>query len=481
MSLIGDVEHGFSAVINGVEQVGKDVESLVGHAMGDLASLGIGSFGDMAAFVRWLLELGEDPVSVISALAARAASLGGDVGPVLSEVAAGVLSQGLQSFCTQVLTQAVAPIIGTLTAQITRGDQVAAVHQTTLNTMHSRLTALTTGTTGAGAWQGASPDAMLVSFGEIAPFLSQLGDQIEHNGQQASLNRTFIQILEGIGVLAAGMVVLDVLLLIVEGVIALFGLLIGPGDILIVGGEALLDAGMVAAEIEILLTLLGTDALLWLLGTLLIYAISHPWNLSTTTGTSTTTKNTVGGVTVVQMYNNPALNPEQAKLLKDLQKWLNDHGITVPEAWLKYLIGLIGTTGASIAVTRAMILCLSQKGYFDAAYAGVWNKIVTQLEPDDLQGAWKDGCGMKVTKGGRDWIHWDKVSNAYDGLQKFLKSNPNAPEPLQAAIQATLSYVNEVIDRSCNRNKNQWKDQARGPFWQVLLEQSGCANAGAGK
>ncbi|MBA2285551.1 MAG: hypothetical protein H0W02_08720 [Ktedonobacteraceae bacterium] len=143
MSLIGDVEHGFSAVINGVEQVGKDVESLVGHAMGDLASLGIGSFGDMAAFVRWLLELGEDPVSVISALATRAASLGGDVGPVLSEVAAGVLSQGLQGFCTKVLTQAVAPIIGTLTAQMTRGDQVAAVHQTTLSTMQSRLTALT--------------------------------------------------------------------------------------------------------------------------------------------------------------------------------------------------------------------------------------------------------------------------------------------------------------------------------------------------
>ncbi|MEO6891985.1 MAG: hypothetical protein ABI456_20415, partial [Ktedonobacteraceae bacterium] len=120
----------------------------------------------------------------------------------------------------------------------------------------------------------------LVSFGEIAPFLSQLGDQIEHNGQQASLNRTFIQILEGIGVLAAGMVVLDVLLLIVEGVIALFGLLTGPGDILIVGGEALLDAGMVAAEIDILLTLLGADALLWLLGTLLIYAISHPIGVS---------------------------------------------------------------------------------------------------------------------------------------------------------------------------------------------------------
>lgn len=40
---------------------------------------------------------------------------------------------------------------------------------------------------------------------------------------------------------------------------------------------------MVAAEIEILLTLLGADALLWLLGTLLIYAISHPISLPTHT------------------------------------------------------------------------------------------------------------------------------------------------------------------------------------------------------
>ena len=44
---LGEIGSGFSAVINGVEHVAQDAESLVSKATGDLELLGIGTFGRM--------------------------------------------------------------------------------------------------------------------------------------------------------------------------------------------------------------------------------------------------------------------------------------------------------------------------------------------------------------------------------------------------------------------------------------------------
>jgi hypothetical protein len=126
---------GFSAVINGIEHVAGDMGTLVDHAVNELASLGIGSFSGMEAFIQFLIQLGEDPVHVISALAAHILQYGGEVPSVLEDLASGVLSRGLTGYFTLKTNQALSPVRDALNQQTTRGNQIAELHQTTISTM----------------------------------------------------------------------------------------------------------------------------------------------------------------------------------------------------------------------------------------------------------------------------------------------------------------------------------------------------------
>lgn len=265
---------GFSAVINGVEHVAEDIGTLVGHAANELASAGIGAFSGMEAFIQFLIQLGEDPVQVISALAGHIIQYGGEVRSVLGDVSSGVLSHGLNGYFTLKTNQALSPVRDALSQQITRGNQIAELHQTTINTMRGRFNTLTAGASVPGAtWQGEGADAMITSFEEISQVLSQLSDQIQHNGQQAILNRTFLQVLEFTGELAAGMAVLDILLVIASCVIVVFT----EGTAAPVA--ILIDGGLLALEMDILLDILAVEALAWLIGTLAIYVVNHPIQL----------------------------------------------------------------------------------------------------------------------------------------------------------------------------------------------------------
>ena len=273
----------FSAVINGVEHVFDDMEHLVGKAVGELESLGIASFGGMGEFIHFLISIGEDPVHAISRLVAHISRFGGDVIHVLEETAHGVMTYGVTKFFEMKATQALAPIKDALSQQRARGSQVAAVHQTTLKTMQAKLDALTTGNTTSGeAWLGLGMDEMKISFANISQFIEELNDQIQHDSHQATLNHTFLMILEGIGVIAFGIAVVDVLLLIAS-CITIAGVTVGTagaGDVVAVPLITVAWGGLLTAEVEFLLTLVAADALIWLIGTILIYVINH----TTTTG-----------------------------------------------------------------------------------------------------------------------------------------------------------------------------------------------------
>lgn len=273
----------FSAIINGVEHVANDMEQLVGHAVGELESLGIATFGGMSEFIHFLISMGEDPVHVISTLVSHISRFGGDVVQVLEETAHGVMTYGITKFFEMKATQALAPVKDALNQQTTRGSQVAAVHQTTIKTMQTKLDALTASNTTSGmAWQGASVSQMNASFADISQFLNQLNDQIQHDSQQATLNRTFLQILEIIGGLAIGLAVLDILLLIASCItitVVTVGTA-GVGDAVAVPLVTVAWGGLLTSELEFLLALVGADALIWLIGTIAIYVISHPISIN---------------------------------------------------------------------------------------------------------------------------------------------------------------------------------------------------------
>jgi uncharacterized protein YukE len=234
----------------------EDTGNPLDHAITTLASSGIGTFSGMEAFIQFLIQLGEDPVQVISALAAHILQYGGEVRSVLEDLASGVLSHGLTGYFTLKTNQALSPVRDALNQQITRGNQIAELHQTTITTMRGKLNTLTTSASVPGAtWQGESADAMINSFEGLSQFLSQLSDQIQHNGQQAMLNRTFLQVLEFTGALAGAMTVLDILLVIASGIIVVStGGIAAPVALLV-------DGGLIALETDILLAILAADAL----------------------------------------------------------------------------------------------------------------------------------------------------------------------------------------------------------------------------
>ncbi len=314
--LLDNIGNDVSAVINGVEHIAQDFGKLVEQAASDLASLGVGMFGGMEEFIQFLIHLGEDPVHVISRLWSHIVSYGGEAASVLEETAHGVLTYGLIGFCTHKANQAVAPVKNALNEQTHRGKQIADLHQDTLTTMQNKLTLLTTSGSAANlsmTWQGAGADAMTTSFGDISQLINQLNDQIHNNNQQAVLNNAFIQGLEFTGAVAIGMAVLDILLIIVNAII-LIGSAAFAGVGVVAGAaiDALLDASVLALELEILAALVAADALLWLMGTLLIYSISIVQDIHTNIVYSTTKETPNGEEIRVRKLKN-----REVKNLKD--------------------------------------------------------------------------------------------------------------------------------------------------------------------
>jgi hypothetical protein len=121
MGHLDGTDHTFSAIINGVEHFAGDMGTLVEHSVSELSSLGIGSSGSISWLVQHLIELGEDPVFVITKLSMRISSLGGDVASTLEEVVYGVMVYGLQGFAQRKVQQAIEPLQGTLRRSTAQG------------------------------------------------------------------------------------------------------------------------------------------------------------------------------------------------------------------------------------------------------------------------------------------------------------------------------------------------------------------------
>jgi hypothetical protein len=268
MGLWGDIEHGFSAVIGGVEHIAGDIGSLVDKALNELETLGIGASAAISWLVKFLIEAGEDPVAVISQLSGRISSLGGDPFSTLEQLAEGIMTYGLTGFAQKKVNEALAPLRDTLSKSTAQSQAIANVHQTTLSTMKIRLDALQTGGN-TTAWQGLSVQAMNTSFDNISVTLNSLTAPMDAGGAQAALNYACEQALQDI--LVVGEVVL-VCEIIVTAILTVAGLAADG-----VGALVGLGAGveLMEATLELLMFLIGADLAIWLLGTIAIYVVDH--------------------------------------------------------------------------------------------------------------------------------------------------------------------------------------------------------------
>jgi hypothetical protein len=192
--------------------------------------------------------------------------MGGEIGGTLEELASGIMTYGLMGFAQKKVNQAIAPLGEALGQSTNRSQAVANVHQTTLRTMQAKLDLLKTGDTPGGAWQGQSVVSMQASFTTISRGINGLTVPLEGDGAQARLNQICEQALVDIVVVGAIVVVLEI---IVTAIVAVAGIETGPGELVILGG----GGALIAETLEVIVFLIGADLLIWLLGTLAIYAI----------------------------------------------------------------------------------------------------------------------------------------------------------------------------------------------------------------
>lgn len=393
MDLLGDIEHGFSATINGVEHFGKSLESLVEHTASELESIGIAVWGDIRWLVEFLIKEGEDPVHVLSRIQSHISSIGGDVMGTLEQLANGVMNYGLTGFLRHELEGVLSPIKETLNKSTLQGQAIADVHTTTISTMQAKIDLLKTGSGTGTSWQGSSADEMSLSLGSISDKLNLLSDPISGDGAQATLNQICIAALDGILVVAIAMAIVDILLLIASAIVTMTGV----GAIVAAG----VDAGVLAAELEIILALIAADALAWILGTLGIYlyhAFSHP-------ATSTTQANSTATTIPQDWANSPAID----KWRENLKNALKAKGLTDAQ--------IIAALASAAAVVKAMECNGYTAKEIDAvmnSWADMYNPNTKQLRKSAVKGSFWFILALLVKK-----------ETGYDLIDKLTLPDPN--------------------------------------------------------
>ncbi|HEY7414177.1 MAG TPA: hypothetical protein VH593_03225 [Ktedonobacteraceae bacterium] len=504
--LLGDIEGGFSAVINGVEHTATDLESLVSKAGSELESLGIAMTGEVSWLVKWLIQAGEDPVSVISQLSARITKMGGDVVGTLEQLASGIMSDGLMGFAQKKVRQALTPMQEALQKNSAQGPTIAQLHQTTLTTMQTRLNVLTTQGNGTGmAWQGPSADVMNATFGNVSGLINNLSMPLESGNAQDRLNQICGQVLEAIVVIGSIVLVCE---LVVTVIVAIPGLLSGPGDLVILGG----GGALMAETLEAIVILVGADLLAWLIGSIAIYVTNHPISLPGTTAHALVPS----GPTLPS----GDLTPGQNALVDQL---FREFGGSIPKEVLQNLLRMLGT-GVSLKTAAAMIRCLEANGYLNVSDAGskpldsnfnsAWEAIWQHINPNDLEGAWKDSNPTQVdpstisdpSKGVSGGNHLGEVNDALQSVDNLISSLnkqlghlntiiSRAPDPTAPNIQTLISRrtrMQNLLDsftklKNWIKSKiapgspppNTWSDQGRLPLMEYLLEVSSCKVPGS--
>lgn len=210
--------------------------------------------------------------------------------------------------------------------------------------------------------------------------------------------------------------------------------------------------------------------------------------------------------------------PEEINLIGNL---LNEFGGTIPEGVLQYLVRWLGASKRTAAVIR----CLYQNGYLslpssvynsavlERDYRAALNAVVNHLDPNDLEGAWKDTNPSEVdpttikdpryVSGAK---HFDEVQDGLEAIKKVITSlnkkitdlsrrishaqNPNAPNILDMITQkAHLQNLKDVFIKLLNfvqskilkgsSSPDTWSDQGQVPFIEDLLQVSPCKFPGA--
>ncbi|GCE13883.1 hypothetical protein [Tengunoibacter tsumagoiensis] len=488
MSLDG-TDNTFSAVINGVQHFAGDIETLIEHSISELATIGLSLSGSIPWLIKHLIELQEDPVQVITHLSTHITNIKGDVTSVLEEVAFGVMTYGLTEFAQRKVEQALDPLKTTIQHSTNQGQAVSDIHKSTLKTMKEKLDLLKTGNDLSGiAWQGDSVDSMRTSFNEISNFINSLNDQIQHDGIQAQLNQFCLIALGAIVIAGTIILILDIIATAVVVVVSL-GTLAIP--------TLIIDGGIVALDLGIMLDLIALDLLIWLLGTLAIYAIHHP---------VTKTQNISPIVTHVpqeaQLPKPRPLTPEENQEVQDIINEITGMGITVPTSWIEYLIRILGAS-MSAKEAGSIIRCMFSKGYLPTIQKGkesnasevqrlfksLWNNL-GHLTQQDLEGAWKDIHPDRVDypEGGlpSGAQHYSEVSNAKQAIDNLISAlekaitDPTTPASLSQVYQniynACISTKQFIIDRIFGSDPPlNWPDpKGTIPFGEDLIVASGC-------
>lgn len=466
----------FSAVINGIEHVADDFEKLMGTALQEVESLGFGAFGGLEGFVHFLIEMDQDPVHVITRMSAHIGEIGGSFIPTMEEVAHGIATQGLTGFATNKLNQTMDPISDALRTHNKVGTQVANVHTTTLTVMQSKLNNLTLAQANGATWNGPGALEMTTQFDSLSLSLSDLNLQIDAGGAQQTLNNACLVALAGIAVLAIVLAVIDLLLLVVEAVVA-----VATGGTAVVV-EAPLDAGVLAAQLELILALVAADLVVWAVDSLAIYAYHHLVHTSTTTPEASKPQ-----VLELNLPKSPQITPEQQAAVEDMVRELAAKlGVSAEalQQWLQLIAQALGA-GVSAEELKSIIRCLAAKGYLDATLKSGWNIVADHLTPRDLQGAWGDHNGYDTSAD-----HWKEVNDGLDGLRRYIagldekiadyNTSPAKRafyKGLRDAAQKTIDYVTNLINKGKNQGPStkDWEEpKGRVPFAEDVLKASGC-------
>lgn len=469
----------FSAIINGVEHVADDFEKLVSKGVEEMESLGIGVFDGLEGFIRWLIEMNTDPVRAIASMINHVEEIGGEVLPTLETIAHGIADQGLSGFVTSKLDVVVAPAIDALKKSNSTGTQVVTVHQQTAKTMKVQLDALTVAQAGGVQWSGSSALEMTTQFNSLSDSLSGLNVNIGFDSPQEALNTACLIALAGIGAFALFLAIDDLLLVLVEAVVAV----VTAGGALVIEGPV--DVGLAAAEVTLILGLILADLVAWAVGSLAIYGVQHWVHTSTSAPAASKPQ-----VMQLNLPKSPDLTPEQQAAVEDLVRELADQLGVTPESleqWLQLIAQALGTS-VSASTLKSIVRCMAAKGYLSGDLTKVWNSVSMHLTPRDLQGAWGDNNGYDT--GGN---HKGEVGDALQSLQNYIdnldaKIADFRTSPVQRAFyqglrnaaQNTIDYVNKLINlgKKQGPSTDDWPDpKGQVPFAADIIKASGCAPA----
>ena len=436
-NLWNDVEHAGSMVFHTMEDV-------VSH----LGTLGVPSFASLPQFVQFIVSIGENPFTFLPRLVGIASGRGANPAQALEELAFGILSEGPQAFAQKQVRKVVDPMIQQVQAHTQVSQSVGALHQNTVTQVQQKLTALRTGSNGSQGLQGDFATALDTHFQVVQLSVSALTSPLNpggsagndpptqwHNQAQASINQAFIFVLEGIVAVAIGLAIVDIVILVLEIIVAILGGVItievgGLGGVVIGGGEAVVDVGLIAAELEFIGTLILIDAAIWAAASLVALAIYRIQELIY--------QHQHALVTSRPILPNPELTPEGQAAVDDL---FNEFGGTIPKQLLEYLVKWLGTS----ALAKATIRCLFQNGYLDlSGYTGTdprlndannnaWTNVNDHLDPNDLEGAWKDNNPSQVDPStippGSTSVsganHLKEVNGALDAIKRLISNLTN--------------------------------------------------------